>query len=222
MVAAAVERTFRDLEERELRDARTTLRQTSRSFFIHTFDATVEDFLAITDEDLKCEYRDGELIVHSPASFAHEDVSAFLISFLRDYASRNRLGRVLGPNLVVQLSASRFFSPDISFLSDANAARVQDGRVMGPVDLAIEVLSKSTRKYDRGEKLVAYQQGRIPEIWLVDPDEKRFEAFVLCGDAYQKSELAAGDWNATVLPGLRLDVSWLWREELPSLDECRR
>lgn len=217
----AKERTLRDLEEHELRETRATLRNTSQSFVIRTYDATVEDFFAITDEDLKCEYVDGELIVHSPATLRHEDVAGFLLMLVRDHVSRGSLGYVWGGNAVVQLNDSRCFSPDISYLKRSNAARIQNERVVGPVDLAVEVLSKSTRKYDRGEKLQAYQQGRIPEIWLVDPDETRFEAFTLHGETYQKTELRAGDWKSTVPPGLRLDVSWLWRKELPSLDECR-
>lgn len=40
-----------------------------------------------------------------------------------------------------------------------------------------EVLSPSTRKFDRGEKRIAYGLMGVGWLWLLDPDEKRIETF---------------------------------------------
>ncbi|TWT41770.1 hypothetical protein RAS1_28920 [Phycisphaerae bacterium RAS1] len=211
MAAAA---TNRIAETREL------LRNWSRPFLMRTYDAAVEDYLEIADEDFKVEYADGELIVHSPATLRHEDIGLFLGMLVRDYVSRQRLGFVWGPNAVMQLAPSRYFSPDLSFLSSANDSRMMNERVVGPMDLAVEILSKSTRAYDRGDKLNAFLAGRVPEVWLIDPDETTFEARVLHGDVYRAHTLREGRWTSSVIPGFSLDVAWLWRKPLPSLAEC--
>lgn len=208
------------VENDEIQKTRELLRQFSSPILLRAYEATPEDYEAIGDEDFKCEYLDGVLIVHSPATLEHEDEAGFVYIFLRDFASRHRLGRVFGANAVMQLGHRRF-SPDISYLSVANENRVSGGRVNGPMDLVVEVLSSSTRSYDRGEKLAAYQAGRVPEIWLIDEQNRRFEAHVLRGDSYERAELSTGVWASPTVAGLKLDVSWLWRRPLPTLDECR-
>lgn len=200
-------------------EARAALRNLGRTFLLRTYEATPEDYERIDDEDFKCEYVDGVLIVHSPASIEHEDVAGFLLMLLRDHASRTRLGRVLGSNAVMQIGEQRF-SPDVSFLAVRHESRIRDGRVFGPMDLAVEVLSVSTRSYDRGEKLAAYRAGGVPEIWMVDPEQRVFEAHVLSGDAYNVRTLQQGSFESQALSGFTLRVDWLWQRPLPSLAEC--
>lgn len=229
------------IEAQEIKEWRAGMRLCPHSFLLRAYEAEPTDYEAIGDEDFKCEYHDGVLIVHSPASYEHERLAAFLVLFLGDHVTRHKLGTVLGSNAVMQLGERRF-SPDVSFLSAASEKRVRGGRVHGPMDLVVEVLSSSTRAYDRGEKLTAYQQGNVPEIWLIDPDERRFDAYVLRHELnpqgassfqrpgnnggsiepleYEHTLLTAGRWNCAVLPKLVLDVDWLWRRPLPSLDEC--
>ncbi|NOS99736.1 MAG: Uma2 family endonuclease [Phycisphaerales bacterium] len=208
------------VEPDSIEDLREPLRMLKRPFLMRSYEATPEDYEAIDDEDFKCEYFEGELVVHSPASLEHEQVVVFVSSLLREFASRRRLGTVYGSNAVMQLGLRRF-SPDVSYLSTAGEVRVRGGRLHGPMDLVVEIHSSSTRAYDRGDKLRAYQEGRVPEIWLIDADEKRFEGIVLRDGNYDRRGLRNGVWSSVVVPGLSLDVSWLWRRPLPSLDECR-
>jgi Uma2 family endonuclease len=148
---------------------REALRSLEPPFLLRHFDATPEDYEAITDEDLKCEYIDGELIVHSPASLEHEEIVVFESTLLREFVSARGLGRVFGSNAVMQLGQRRF-SPDASVLLAPNYGRIREKRVIGPVDLAVEVISASTRAYDFETKLPAYREGRVGEIWLIDAD----------------------------------------------------
>lgn len=43
----------------------------------------------------------------------------------------------------------------------------------------MEVLSASTEKYDRGEKMELYRQQEIDEYWIVDWQKRKVEIFVL-------------------------------------------
>jgi Uma2 family endonuclease len=47
----------------------------------------------------------------------------------------------------------------------------------GAPDLVVEVLSSSTARRDRKEKLQLYQQYGVREYWLVDPDGEYVEVY---------------------------------------------
>lgn len=208
---------------------RRALQDMDPPYLLRKYDATLEDYDLIADEDLRCEFLDGVLVVHSPATIDHEDRSGFLNGLLRNFVDDRNLGRVLGANAVMQLGDRRF-CPDISFLKQAHTDRVQKGQVVGPMDLVIEFLSKSTRDYDLGEKRIAYREGRVPEIWLIDPQRPEFHADVfapLQGEShdsalYRTETLREGRWSSRVLEGFWVDVTWLWQEPLPSVLECFR
>src|SRR5687768_17437520 len=112
---------------------REELRELQPPYLLRHYEATAEDYEQITDEDLKCEFIDGELIVRSPASFHHEDLGAFMIAILRAQIKPERPAFVLGSNAVMQLGERRF-SPDVSVLRAEHAHRIANKRVVGPMD----------------------------------------------------------------------------------------
>ena len=199
---------------------REELRALQPPFLLRHYDATPEDYEQITDEDLKCEYIDGELIVHSPASFQHEDLASFINAILRSHVGHTVPGFVLGSNAVMQLGQRRF-SPDVSVLLAEHADRIANKRVMGPLDLLVEIGSTSTRKYDYETKLPLYREGRVGEIWLIDAERRQFEVHTLKSDGYISQALASGRWMSVAVPGLAIEVDWFWRDPLPSVLECR-
>jgi len=48
-----------------------------------------------------------------------------------------------------------------------------------PPDIAVEVISKTNRTHDRVRKRRFYARVRIPEYWIVDPEEKSIEVLAL-------------------------------------------
>ena len=200
----------------ELREA---LRALQPPFLLRHFDATPDDYEAITDEDLKCEYVDGELIVHSPASLDHESLSAFVIAVLHEFVSARGLRRVFGSNAVMQLGQRRF-SPDVSVLLAANYGRIRGQRVIGPMDLAVEVISASTRAWDFETKVPAYREGRVGEIWLIDAERRQFAAHGWTGEEYLSRVLPTGAWPSLAIPGLEIRIDCLWQNPLPGVRDC--
>jgi Uma2 family endonuclease len=198
---------------------REALRALQPPFLLRHFDATPEDYEALADEDLKCEYVDGELIVHSPASLDHEELALFVGALLREFVNERSLGRVFGSNAVMQLGQRRF-SPDASVLLAPNYGRIREKRVIGPVDLAVEVISPSTRAYDFETKLSAYREGRVGEIWLIDAERRQFAAHAWRGENYVSRVLATGTWSSLALTGLEIRIDGLWQDPLPGVREC--
>jgi Uma2 family endonuclease len=208
-----------------LEEAREAIRRMSPPYLLRKYEATPEDYDLITDEDLRCELVDGVLIVHSPATLNHEDHVLFLAFLLRGFVDKQARGRAFTSNAVMQIGERRL-CPDVSVLLNVHADRIRSGRVFGAMDLVVEVLSKSTRAYDLGEKRTVYRQTLAPEIWFVDPEERRFQVDWLEAsreadpDAYQTQLLTQGRWASRILPGFWMEVDWLWSDPLPNSLAC--
>lgn len=175
---------------------------------------TYEQFLARMDEDAHVEWVDGEAIAMAPISGQHQDIGAFLISVLREFVIRRKLGAVQyepfqmkpGPSLPGR-------SPDILFVATANLARLKPTHLDGPADLVVEIISPESRERDRGQKFYEYQEAGIPEYWLIDPERKQAIFYLLGEDRiYRPADIGRdGIFRSIVLKGLWLRVNWLWQ-----------
>jgi Uma2 family endonuclease len=221
MAGWAIELIVMSPEVNDIKHLQRGLQYLPSPFLLRKYEAAEEDFEQLADEDLRCEYMDGVLLVHSPASYEHERRVVFVSTLLEVYAASRRLGEVCGSNTVMQLGSHRFCA-DVGFLAAAHADRVRNRRVMGPLDLAVEIISPSTREYDLGEKRRAYREARIPEIWLIDAESRQFHIDRLDSDSYLSQTHVTGSFEADVLPGLTFIVDWLWAFPLPSPLQCLR
>jgi Uma2 family endonuclease len=178
-----------------------------------------EDFLR-SDCEEHSEWVDGKVVLMSPVSKEHADVAVWLSALLRFHAEHHQSGRVFtepfqmktGPDLPGR-------APDVMFVANASLGRLQRLCLEGPADLVIEVISPGSRGTDRGEKFYEYEQGGVPEYWLIDPDRRQVEFYQR--GANQLFQLTPADANgiyhSRAMPGLWLKTEWLWQMPLPSL-----
>jgi Uma2 family endonuclease len=179
---------------------------------------TYEEFLEWCDEDTWAEWVDGEIVLLSPASTRHQDISDFLVVILRTFVETRRLGRILsapfqmktGPELPGR-------EPDIIFVSSENIDRLKGTHLEGPADLVIEITSPESLERDRRDKLSEYEMGGVREYWIIDPDRKEAEFYRLDehGNYRLIFEGRGGEYRSEVVPGFWLRVDWLWEEPLP-------
>ena len=109
--------------------------------------------------------------------------------------------------------------PDLLFLSNANLHRLTPVRILGPVDLAVELISDDRPARDRVNKRREYEEAGIGDYWLVDgrlrPDPPVFLRLSAEG-VYREVPLdAAGRFQSEVVPGFWLDPGWLIQDPLP-------
>jgi Uma2 family endonuclease len=90
-----------------------------------------------------------------------------------------------------------------------NRQRLRD-RVYGPVDLAIEVLSPSTSRRDRIEKLALYAQHGVAEFWIVDADARVLDFLTLRDGAYQVAVAQDGLYQSPLFPEVVIDIADFW------------
>jgi Uma2 family endonuclease len=94
--------------------------------------------------------------------------------------------------------------PDlIYFAIDRFKEIVGERNAQGPPDLAIEVLSPSTRRRDEIVKRRLYERTGVQEYWIVDPELETVKVYRLVGGKYQKtSELSLEDNTSVSTPML--------------------
>jgi Uma2 family endonuclease len=179
---------------------------------------TAEEFFArLTEgrehEHWKSELIDGVLILTPAPLEIHERLFGFLFRLLAEYAERLDLGEVRGSRSAVQLAEDQVYQPDVLFVSRDRIALFERHGIMGPPDLVIEILSKSTARYDRGPKLRAYERMGVREVWLIDPTGPQgLEIHQRQGLRLQPVTPEDGVVRSIAIPGFRLRLEWLWPE----------
>jgi len=174
---------------------------------------TWADFLALPDDDRR-ELIDGELVEVEVPNKMHEHIVAVLIAYLWIWAQHGRRGHVLGSGYKIRIDAHRGVMPDVQFFRPKNPAAIGQnlGLENGFPDLAVEIISPSSRRYDRVKKLAWYARIGVPEYWIVDADARTIERLVLARGAYVVDGSMEGD--ATFRPrtyrGLAIPLAELW------------
>jgi Uma2 family endonuclease len=182
----------------------------------HPESISFEDFLATLDEDAHAEWVDGQVVPMSPVSERHDAVVGFIYAILRGYVRRKKIaGRVFLDGFQMKLGAVRSSRvPDVAFVAPERMHALRDTYLDGPADLAVEVVSPESRTRDRIEKLREYEKAGVRDYWLIDPALRTAEAFRLTGGAYAPRDLGSpARLTCEALPGLWIDVAWLWLEE---------
>lgn len=186
---------------------------------------TYEEFLAWADEDTHAEWVDSEVIWKAPASCAQQEIGGFLICLLGAYVEDHRLGRLYYESF--QMKTAPHLpgrQPNLLFVANAHLSRVREVYLDGPADLVIEIVSPESRSRDRGDKYAEYEEGGVPEYWILDQPRRQAEFNLLGPDGrYHLAPIGEdGVFHSRALPGFWLKVEWLWQEPLPSVRQVLR
>ena len=138
-----------------------------------------QDFYDSIQDGQKVEFINGKIIMHSPDTVRHSQVRHRIAALLRIYAVHHRLGTVLDEKALICLSRNDYM-PDVVFFRTGKAAELTPEQLQLPApDLAVEVLSPSTSRRDRGVKFNDYAAHGVGEYWIVDPVALTVECFRL-------------------------------------------
>ncbi|MGH2839795.1 MAG: Uma2 family endonuclease [Solirubrobacteraceae bacterium] len=174
---------------------------------------TADEYLSLEDPR-RTELVAGEVIVHAPAPL-HQivvlDVLREIDAWIR---AAPRRGQVWIP-LDVKLDERNVFAPDLLWYRDGRTLP-RGAQSPSPLpDLAVEVRSPSTWRYDIGAKKSAYERHGLHELWLVDTAADVvlvFRRSSAKAEAFDVSlELAADDeLTSPLLPGFGLSLRTLF------------
>jgi Uma2 family endonuclease len=163
-------------------------------------------------ETVKLELLDGEVVMAAWPVPSHQHF-IFELGVAIDHWNKKREkgGRILLDTLM-KLDDAWTPAPDLSYLKKEHLHRVdKQKRIVGPVDLAVEILSPSTQATDRETKFTAYAEFGIPWYWIVDLNGRVLEEYKLTGDTYGAAVEVAFDkpFKPRIFPGLVIDLASL-------------
>ncbi|WP_245563566.1 Uma2 family endonuclease [Longispora albida] len=164
---------------------------------------TVEDVLAFPEDAPRVELAEGKVIVVPAPTPDHQDIAGLVWHWLRRHAPKQfRATMATG----VMVSASHTFEPDV-LLIDAEAPGNRHYQLPEQVELAIEVVSPSTRRQDRITKPAEYAAAGIPCYWRIEQNPLHIYAYQLAGQEYQLVADSAGELVIEAPFPIRLPIS---------------
>jgi len=117
----------------------------------------------------------GRFVVSPSPSLHHQFIVGLLYErFIKISEASDGFAMVAPMDTV--LSDDTIPQPDVIYVRKENRKILKD-RVRGVPDLVIEVLSPSTSRRDRLEKLDLYAKYGIAEYWIVDPESRVFDFY---------------------------------------------
>lgn len=142
---------------------------------------SVTEYLEIENASVeKHEYFRGEIFAMSAASPRHNIISSNLMIALGN-ALKGKSCQPYGSDMRIQIPENTLFTyPDISIICGDVIVSDQDENTATLPTVIIEILSASTRNYDRGEKFMLYRT--IPALKnyiLVDSQSIHVEHFAI-------------------------------------------
>lgn len=175
---------------------------------------TYQDYLLLPDEPgYRFEILEGMLIKDPSPNVPHQRASRGLQRILEDYLWQvDPEGEIFNAPLDVTFGDITVVQPDLFYVAGEQKEIVKATRIDGSPTLVVEVLSPSTSRKDRLQKLRIYQREQVRHYWLVNPEEKTLECFILLDGAY--TLMASGmDEDVVEHPsfsGLSIPLGYLW------------
>lgn len=164
------------------------------------------------EDGRRYELYDGEAIVVPAPNFRHQRIVTNLLKILKD-CEGGAGGAVVGG--AVRHRAFRIRRPP----ARRRLLRPRKGGLLDPEsaayvvpDLAVEVLSRSTERRDRGRKLELLARHGLPEYWLIDPAHRSLE---ICARRVETltplgTFLSGRQIETPTLPGVAIEVARLF------------
>ena len=173
--------------------------------------ATYQDVLD-APEHMRAELIDGSLYLQARPKGNHQLALANLAAEIKrhDRASGRGDWVLLSE---IELNIPSTFSPDISgWRRERFSEPINSASFTVVPDWICEVLSPSTRAYDRGLKADRYLKAGVRYLWFVDPEEYSLEAFVASEGAWTLLSVYTNSDTFSVLPfrDFWIDLGLLW------------
>ena len=182
---------------------------------------TYEDLALFPDDGLRREIVDGELYVSPSPALPHQVVIGNLHFLIRGYLVGHPIGRILLAPFDVVFTQFDVVEPDLLFVSHARRDILTRKNVSGSPDLAIEVLSPSSRRTDEIVKRRLYERFDVCEYWIIDPELETVKVHrrATSGVAFERAgeyTTETGDrFTSPLFPDLTLELSSIF-EDVPA------
>ncbi len=138
---------------------------------------TAEEYLEWeVKQEFRHEYVDGKILAMTGGSLPHNDIAINFCIALKSHVRQRGCRVNMSDAKVKDVKNNRYFYPDLVISCNADDLKARDF-IQHP-SVIIEVLSPSTRGYDRDEKFKYYRQiDSLQEYVLVDSESNSVEIY---------------------------------------------
>ncbi len=171
---------------------------------------TYADYCRIPADGKRHEIVDGRHFVNPAPSPYHQTVTSRLLYERMHPIEKQGRGRVLTAPIDVHLGPGSIVQPDVVALRRRNTSILGRKKLTGVPDLLIEVLSPSTRRFDRQHKRDRYERAGVREFWLVDPDTHTVEQLILRKGRYERPIVCAESITLRAFRGISIALTEIW------------
>jgi Uma2 family endonuclease len=179
---------------------------------------TVQDFCQLVREDQKADLINGVIYMASPDNTDANEVFMWLGSLMNLFVEEFDLGKVFGSRVAYELDEINCPEPDIGFVHKSRQHLVQRGRVKGPPDLAVEIVSPESIERDYKTKRGQNEKAGVREYWIADEIEETVTLLRLNKKGkYREVKPKNGELHSEVLPGFFIRPEWLFQKRRPKL-----
>jgi Uma2 family endonuclease len=149
----------------------------------------------------------GEMLAMSGAARLHNMIFSNLFGTL-SYKLKGKSCRPYGPDMRMNIPENTLFTyPDISIYCGGSEAIAEDEETVTNPTIIIEILSPSTREYDRGGKFKLYRDiPTLKEYILVDTAAINVEAFRLNKNKHWELEEYKSFTDELGFPALEITI----------------
>ncbi len=144
---------------------------------------TYNDYLLLP-EDKRYEIIEGELYMTPSPKTSHQRVLGRLFTIFTTFVREKGRGEIFIAPYDVVLSQHDIVQPDILFVSYERRHLITELNLQGTPDLIVEILSPSTQERDKELKKKLYARFGVREYWIVDPDKRIIQIFILRKSGY--------------------------------------
>ena len=131
---------------------------------------TADEFLDWLEPGVFADLIDGEILMHSPVSLLHGNLTNFLDRLLASFIEHQGLGGVVHREVIaVRMSQRSVVMPDIAFYTREQEALFQEMHIPVAPTWVAEILSPTTALNDVGRKFAKYEEYGVKEYWVLDP-----------------------------------------------------
>lgn len=138
--------------------------------------------LAYQFDDSEYELLNGKIVAMSPRPSINHNIIITNITTIFHHYLENKSCFAFGDGTDVYLTEDDRVIPDVMIV--CNKDIIKHDAIHGTPDLIVEVLSLSTAVRDKGYKKNLYEKCGVKEYWIVDPNSKSIEVYLLKDGTY--------------------------------------
>jgi Uma2 family endonuclease len=181
---------------------------------------TFDDFCVLVGDGEKGDLINGVIYLALPENREANDLFCFLLSLLKVYVNRHKLGKVYGSRVAFRLDETNSPEPDIAFVRKERLDQPQQGFYKGAPDVAVEIVSPDSIDRDYKKKRKQYEKAGVLEYWIIHPESQKV-TWLRRDDRgkFREVRMRKGIYRSQGIPGFWVRPEWFWQDPPPDLYE---